>query len=54
MEVIDSEREKEWLGQMDTILIFICLTSFYRRPNSSVAQAALFGDFLSSFFIELL
>ena len=30
MEVIDREREKEWLEQMDTILIFVCLTLFYR------------------------
>jgi hypothetical protein len=28
MEVIDREREKEWLEQMDTILIFVCLTFF--------------------------
>jgi hypothetical protein len=28
MEIIDREREKEWLEQMDTILIFVCLTSF--------------------------
>jgi hypothetical protein len=27
MEIIDREREKEWLEQMDTILIFVCLTS---------------------------
>ena len=33
MEVIDSEREKEWLEQMDTILIFVCLTSFYFGLN---------------------
>ena len=33
MEVIDREREKEWLEQMDTILIFVCLTSFYFGPN---------------------
>ena len=26
MEAIDREREKEWLEQMDTILIFVCLT----------------------------
>ena len=25
MEVIDSEREKEWLAQTETILIFVCL-----------------------------
>jgi len=25
MEIIDREREKEWLEQMDTILIFVCL-----------------------------
>ena len=29
MEVIDREREKEWLEQMDTILIFVCITSFH-------------------------
>ena len=28
MEIIDREREKEWLEQMDTILIFVCLASF--------------------------
>jgi len=27
MEIIDREREKEWLEQMDTILIFVCLVS---------------------------
>jgi hypothetical protein len=26
MEIIDREREREWLEQMDTILIFVCLT----------------------------
>ena len=26
-EIIDREREKEWLEQMDTILIFVCSTS---------------------------
>ena len=33
MELIDREREKEWLEQMDTILIFVCLTSFHIGPN---------------------
>ena len=33
MEVIDREREKEWLEQMDTILIFVCLTFFHFAPN---------------------
>ena len=33
MEVIDHEREKEWLEQMDTILIFVCLTLFDFRRN---------------------
>jgi hypothetical protein len=28
MEIIDREREKEWLEQMDTILIFVCLVFF--------------------------
>ena len=28
MEIIDREREKEWLEQMDTILIFVGITSF--------------------------
>jgi len=27
MEIIDREREKEWIEQMDTILIFVCLVS---------------------------
>jgi uncharacterized protein YjiS (DUF1127 family) len=27
MEIIDREREREWLEQMDTILIFVCLAS---------------------------
>jgi hypothetical protein len=27
MEIIDREREKEWLEQMDTILIFVCIIS---------------------------
>jgi len=27
MEIIDREREKEWLEQMDTILIFVCIVS---------------------------
>ena len=26
MEIVDREREKEWLEQMDTILIFVCRT----------------------------
>ena len=30
MEVVDREREKEWLEQMDTILIFVCITSLLR------------------------
>ena len=33
MEVIDREREKEWLEQMDTILVFVCLTSFHFGSN---------------------
>jgi hypothetical protein len=28
MEIIDRDREKEWIEQMDTILIFVCLTPF--------------------------
>jgi len=26
MEIIDRERENEWLEQMDTILIFVCFS----------------------------
>ena len=33
MKVIDSEREKEWLEQMDTILIFVRLASYHFAPN---------------------
>jgi len=54
MEIIDREREKEWLEQMDTILIFVGLTSFRRQPELMRCQAALFAGFLSSFLIELL
>ena len=28
MAVIDREREKEWLEQMNTILVFVCITLF--------------------------
>jgi hypothetical protein len=54
MEIIDREREKEWMEQMDTILIFVCLTSFWCQPGLIGCQAALFAGFLSSFLIELL
>ena len=33
MEIIDREREKEWLEQMDTILIFVCHTCFWRLAD---------------------
>ena len=29
MEIVDREREKEWLEQMDTILIFVCHTACF-------------------------
>jgi len=54
MEIIDREREKECLEQMDTILIFVGLTSLRRQPGLTRRQAALFAGFLSSFLIELL
>jgi len=54
MEIIDREREKECLEQMDTILIFVGLTSLRRQPELMRRQAALFAGFLSSFLIELL
>jgi len=54
MAIIDREREKEWLEQMDTILIFVGLTSFRLQPELMNCQAALFAGFLSSFLIELL
>jgi hypothetical protein len=53
-EIIDREREREWLEQMDTILIFVCLTSLWRQPELMGCQAALFAGFLSTFLIELL
>ena len=28
MVIVDREREKEWLDQMDTILVFVCHTYF--------------------------
>ena len=54
MEIIDREREKEWLEQMDTVLIFVCLTSLCRQPELMACQAALFAGFISAFLIELL
>ena len=33
MEVVDREREKEWLEQMDTILTFVCLSLFAFRSS---------------------
>ena len=33
MEAINHEREEEWLGRMDTILIFVCLTTIDFRSN---------------------
>ena len=55
MGITDREREKEWLEQMDTILIFVGLTSIWRQPEpTGGCQAALFAGFLSSFLIELL
>jgi len=54
MEIIDREREKAWLEQMDTILIFVCLTPLCRQPKLIDWQAALFAGFISAFLIELL
>jgi hypothetical protein len=54
MEIIDREREREWLEQMDTILIFVCLTSLWRQLELMGCQALLFAGFLSTFLIELL
>jgi hypothetical protein len=54
MEIIDREREKEWLEQMDTILIFVGLTPLWCRPGLMGCQAALFAGFMSAFLIELL
>jgi hypothetical protein len=31
MGVIDREREREWIEQMDTILIFVCISSLHVR-----------------------
>ena len=33
MAVVDREREKEWIEQMDTILTFVCLALFALRSN---------------------
>jgi hypothetical protein len=54
MEIIDREREKEWMEQMDTILILVCPTHPWCQPGLTGRQAALFAGFLSSFLIELL
>jgi hypothetical protein len=54
MEIIDCESEKEWLEQMDTILIFVGLTPLWHQPELMGYQAALFAGFMSAFLIELL
>ena len=49
MEVIDREREKEWLEQMDTILIFVCLTSFCRWAELINCPGGIVRQFLERF-----
>ena len=41
MEVIDSEREEEWLEQMDAILIFVCLAFFIFRSDVLIYQTQM-------------
>ena len=55
MEIIDRQRARDWIEQMDTILIFVG-TSYLLYPFSLISQgqAGLFAAFLSTFLIELL
>ena len=54
MENIDEKREKAWIQQTETILIFVCPTSLCRQPELIGRQAALLAGFIGAFLIELL
>ena len=49
MNIIDREREKEWLAQMDTILIFVCLTSLWRCAELIGCPGAIVRGFHKRF-----
>ena len=49
MEIIDREREKEWLEQMDTILIFVCHTCLWRLVELIGCSGCTVRRFLERF-----
>jgi len=49
MEIIDREREREWLEQMDTILIFVCITPLWRSPELISRPGGIVRRFLERF-----
>jgi len=49
MEIIDREREKEWLEQMDTILIFVCIVSLSRWAKLIGCPGGIIRGFLECF-----
>jgi len=49
MEIIDREREKEWLEQMDTILIFVCIVSVSRWAKLIDCPGGIVRGFLERF-----
>jgi hypothetical protein len=55
MRIVDTEREKEWDENMNTILVVVRLAQTYnhsRSPDSIDGQASLFAAFLSAFLVE--
>ena len=49
MEIVDREREKEWLEQMDTILIFVCHTRFLISAELTSCPGCIIRGFLERF-----
>jgi len=49
MEIIDREREKEWIEQMDTILIFVCIVSLSHWAKLIDCPGGIVRRFLERF-----
>jgi len=49
MEPIDRAREKEWLEQMDTILVFVCTTCFCVLAELISCPGRIIREFLERF-----
>jgi len=49
MEIIDRERREEWLEQMDTVLIFVCLTALWGYAELMSCPGGIVRRFLERF-----